>query len=344
MKVLFYISKKYSIPIIIPLVDYAQKNDIPFAFFVSDKVYKVLSEKFDKNLLLTDINDAITFNPDFVLVPGNFVDFRIPGVKVEIFHGLGIEKKSHFKIRHFFDLYCTSGPYVTQKFMQLQKRYKYFRVSETGWPKVDYILNYQKDNINERYNVPKDKKVILYAPTHSKKMQSALDLMPHIPAIIKEDEIWFVKFHELMKKEIKENFLKTAPSNIRIISDYDITPYLYLADVLISDTSSVIYEFMILDKPVITYNTIDRKDKGLNITDKNQLREAIDKLLSNPRLHHQNRMKHLKEINPYLDGKISQRIFDALKNYVPTNKRKPLNLFRRLQIYYHQKFKKGYLR
>lgn len=47
-----------------------------------------------------------------VLCPGNFVDFRLPGIKVELFHGIGIEKPSHYKIRRFFDLYLTSGPVV----------------------------------------------------------------------------------------------------------------------------------------------------------------------------------------------------------------------------------------
>jgi hypothetical protein len=55
-------------------------------------------------------------------------------------------------------------------------------------------------------------------------------------------------------------------------------------------------------------------------------------------------MENLQEINPYLDGKTAERIFSALQNLKLPTKKKPLNLFRKMQILYHEKFKKGYLR
>jgi len=299
-----------------------------------------------QNKLLKNIAEAIKFSADIVIVPGNFVDFRIPGIKVQIFHGLGVEKSSHYEVRHFFDVYCTSGPFVTERFLNLQRRYKYFLVVETGWPKVDHIINYSTHNLKERFNIPKEKKVILFAPTHSRKMQSAESLLPLIPNIINENEIWFLKFHELMNKEIRESINDT--DNIRIITDYDITPYLHLADVLITDTSSVAYEFMILDKPIITYKTQSRKNKGIDITQSSQLREAIDRSLADPQEFHQNTINHIKEINPYIDGKICENLINNLEDIINNNelenKKKPLNLFRKFQILYHEKFKKGYLR
>lgn len=346
MKILFYISKKYSLPIIEPIIKYLETTDHEFAFFTSKKVRKELSPDLMLNKLLQDINETKKFSPDFVIVPGNFVDFRIPGIKVQIFHGLGVEKASHFKIRHFFDVYCTSGPFVTNKYEKFQKRKRYFLVKETGWPKIDHIINYPANNLRDKFNLPKDKKVILFAPTHSKKMQSAESLLPIIPDIINEDEIWFLKFHELMNKEIRDSIKNS--NNIRIINDYDITPYLHLADILITDTSSVAYEFMILDKPIVTYKTQSRKTKGIDITQPSQLREAIDRSLSDPQEFHQNRINHIAEINPYIDGKISENLISTLEKIVNNKelqgKSKPVNLFRKLQILYHEKFKKGYLR
>jgi CDP-glycerol glycerophosphotransferase (TagB/SpsB family) len=259
---------------------------------------------------------------------------------------LGVEKSSHYKIRHFFDIYCTSGPIVTEKFIKLKKKLKYFLVKETGWPKVDHIINFPVKNLKEQFSIPKEKIVILFAPTHSRKMQSAEYLLPMIPKIIKEDEIWLFKFHELMNKELKESVANTA--NITLIDDYDITPYLHLADVLITDTSSVAYEFMLLDKPVITFRTQNRKDKGINITNPHDLRKTIDRSLEDPGEFHKNRIRHLKEINPKMDGKISEDLVKTLinisENEELTDKKKPLNLFRKLQILHHEKFKKGYLR
>ena len=346
MKILFYVSKKYSIPIIAPIVKFLEKTDHSFAFFMSKKVRNELTSKLKKYELLKNIEKTKLFSPDVVIVPGNFVDFRIPGIKVQIFHGLGVEKPSHYKIRHFFDIYCTSGPCVTKKYEKLQKRKKYCLVKETGWTKIDHIINYPANDLRDKFNIPKDKKIILFAPTHSRKMQSAESLLPIIPNIINEDEIWFLKYHELMNKELKSSIENS--NNIRIINDYDITPYLHLADVLITDTSSVAYEFMILDKPIVTYKTQSRKNKGIDISQPSELRKAIDRSLSDPQEFHQNRINHIKEINPRIDGKICENLINTLENIINNNelenKIKPLNLFRKLQVLYHEKHKKGYLR
>ena len=348
MKYLFYIAKNYSIPIIKPLVSYLKSTKDKFSFYVSQKVFEQFPEEWAEHKIYRELNDAIVYNPDFVITPGNFVDFRLPGIKVQIFHGLGIEKESHYKIRHFFDVYLTSGPYVTKRFNVLQKKYKYFLIEETGWPKIDYILNFPTKNLKKKLNIQSGKKIVLYAPTFSSKMHSATDLLSTIPRIIKNNETWFVKFHELMNKEIVEKFKTEKPENILIIDSYDITPYLHVSDVLISDTSSVVYEFMALNKPVITYRTQSRFDKGINIFDPGKLRVALDRSFENPDEFQENRVKHLQEINPYINGNISERVFETLKDIKLNNrlpkKKKPLNMIRKCQLLYHEKFKKGYLR
>ena len=334
---LFYITKRYSIPIIEPIVKYLQDKGEDFGFYFSDSVFQHIPEEWKKEKTFKNLTDMINFNPVFVIVPGNFVDFRIPGIKAQIFHGLGVEKKSHYKIRHYFDVYFTSGPFVTEKFKELQKKYKYFLVEETGWSKIDYILKYPTKKIRKEFKIPNNnKRIILYAPTFSPKMQSAKDILPIIPKIIKDDEIWFVKFHDLMNKKIVENFKENISSNIRLIDSFDITPYLHLAEILISDTSSVIYEFLVLDKPIITFKTQSRFDKGIDISHPDELRAAIDRSLQNPEEFRENRMKHIQEINPYLDGSIGENIIEKLiklKEHDAFPKiKKPLNLFRKWKL------------
>ena len=346
MKYLFYIAKIYSIPIIKPLVNYLNKTNDDYRFYISQKVEENFPDKWDRKKILRHLTIAKKFNPDFILCPGNFVDFRIPGLKVQLFHGLGIEKSSHYKIRHFFDVFLTSGPFVTEKFEKLQKEYKYFLVKETGWPKVDYILQYNAQNVKNKFDIPNNKKVILYAPTFSKTMESASELLPIIPETVRDDETWLLKFHELMDENIINEIKERNLPNIKIIDTIDITPLLHASDVLISDTSSVIYEFMVLKEPVITYKSQNRKDKGINIQSSSELRSALDEALKRP--YAENRNKHLKEVNPYLDGQITKRVFETLtdikvKNLLP-NKRKPFNMFRKWQVIYHSLFQKGYLR
>lgn len=348
MKYLFYISKIYSIPIIIPIVKYLEQTGREYRFYLSDKVKNAKPDSWKNEFVLNSVSETKKFNADFVLCPGNFVDFRIPGIKVQLFHGLGVEKDVHYKIRHFFDIYLTSGPFVTHKYVQMQKEHNYFLVLETGWPKIDYILNYSTENIREKYNIPARKKVILYAPTFSTKHESASALLKMIPNLINKDTFWLFKFHELMDKELIEPFTKLSEESSKVIVNEEITPYLHAADVMISDTSSVVYEFMALQKPVITYKTQSREDKGYNISNPEELPEAIEYCLTYSDIFKEKSIKHLKEINPYLDGKISQTLVEKLElvkreNLMPKYK-KPLNLFRKSQLMYHSMFKKGYLR
>jgi CDP-ribitol ribitolphosphotransferase len=348
MKYIFYIAKAYSIPIIQPLAEYLDKQGSDYRFYVSEKVYKRRPESWDENKILLRLKDARNYKPDFVLCPGNFVDFRIPGLKVQVFHGLGVEKDVHYKIRHFFDIYLTSGPYVTERYKNLQDKYGYFLIRETGWPKIDYILNYPAGNIRKDLNLPEDKKVILYAPTFSTQHESVSSLTDVIPQIMKDDEFWIFKFHELMDPDLIKDYQALDKLKALVLVDAEITPYLHASNVMISDTSSVIYEFMVLDKPIITYKTQARQDKGIDIKKPDELRIALDRSFANPDEFKKNRRRNLEEINPYLDGKISERVFRELQAILEQNirakKRKPFNMFRKLQVIYHGIFRKGYLR
>ncbi len=347
MKYLFYLSKQYSISIVAPLVIYLKETGREYAFYTSARVKNAIHEKHPEVKILGTIQEAKEFNPDYVLAPGNFVDFRIPGIKVQLFHGLGVEKPVHYRIRHFFDVFLTSGPYVTERFLEMQKKYKYFDVIETGWIKLDFILNYPQELIDAVKDVPKDKKLILYAPTFSTTMESATELMDTIHNEMQDDEYWFLKFHELMPQEQIAKFRDIDSSKARIITREDISPYLHLSDLMISDTSSVVYEFLALDKPVITYKTIGRTQKAHDITSPNQLRDAIDYCLSYPDELKKRRDVAMGEVNPYLDCKTAERIVNELEKLNPADypkKHKPLNLIRKMQIIYHSIFRKGYLR
>lgn len=348
MKYLFYIAKAYSIPIIHPLAQYLDEQGAEYRFYVSDKVMERKPASWHNDKILIRLKDARKFKPDFVLCPGNFVDFRIPGKKVQLFHGLGVEKDVHYKIRHFFDVYLTSGPYVTNRYKKLQDKYGYFLIRETGWPKIDYILNYPAEHIRRELNLPENRKVILYAPTFSTKHESASSLTDIIPKIMKDDEYWIFKFHELMDPDVIQAYRALDQLKALVLTDAEITPYLHASDVMISDTSSVVYEFMVLDKPIITFRTQARPDKGIDIKEADELRTALDRCFNNPDEFKANRRRNLAEINPYLDGKISERVFKELEQIINENikaeKRKPFNLFRKMQIIYHGIFRKGYLR
>jgi CDP-glycerol glycerophosphotransferase (TagB/SpsB family) len=288
----------------------------------------------------------MAFAPDVVLCPGNYLDPRFPGLKIQLFHGVGIEKPSHYVIRDFFDYYFTSGPLVTERFQALARQHTFFEVIETGWPKFDHILHYPTNHKLPLLPNSASKKVILFAPTFSRTMQSAEAILPILPQLIRKDEVWLMKFHELMPTHFKELVRQIAPNQLILIEQEDITPYLHLADVLLSDTSSVVYEFLSLEKPVLTFRTLAYEEKALNITELSEVRPALDRLLADPQLTQQASRQMLLRVNPYLDGQISARIIGTLDGLVRSRARpktKPLNLFRKAKVLYYYYFKRGVL-
>jgi hypothetical protein len=344
MRLLFYIARAYGIPVVQPLVGYLKKcrPDVEMRFYMSDHAMEYLPADWASTSCLHGFREAQRFSPDAVLCTGNYVDPRIPGLKVQIFHGVGIEKASHYKIRHFFDLYCTSGPVVTESFLRAKDKYGYFDVAETGWPKFDHILSYPKTEPLE------DKPTtILYAPTFSRKMYSGSDLGKVIHDTVRPHERWLMKCHELMDHKQLEPYCKWTLANFHTVSMEDITPLLHAADVLISDTSSVIYEFLALKKPVITYRTRGSESKGLNITHVHELRSAIDRVLENPEWYIENGWLELQKVNPYLDGKCSERVIHEVEKRVGNTsfmiRKKPLNWIRKAKVMWNAAVNKGYL-
>ncbi|MFH1214378.1 MAG: CDP-glycerol glycerophosphotransferase family protein, partial [Candidatus Neomarinimicrobiota bacterium] len=242
------------------------------------------------------------------------------------------------KITGFFDLYCTCGPLITARFQKLAKRYGYFRVKETGWPKIDLLLRpFDHTELCRRLNLDLNRKIILYAPTFSPKFKSSDEIIKALHDMPRTDEQWIIKFHDLMAVEDRLRFQKLPPDKFKIYSGHDNTPLLQVADVLISDTSSIVYEFMLLDKPVVTIGARVRPEKAINLASVEDLRAAIDRSLRDPREYTENRRRTLAQIHPYYDTANSQRVLTAVDDFLADPdivklKKKPLNLYRKYKV------------
>ncbi len=290
----------------------------------------------------SDISDLIKFKSDVIFVPGNEVPHYLRGLKTQIFHGLAGEKKGHFKIRHYFDLYLTQGPFFTRTFNYLKTIHKNFEVIETGWPKLDIygenkeLYDLEKEKLLKSY---KAKHILLYAPTFSPRLTSASNLLYPLKFLAdnNKDYIIFLKFHPLMSRKWIEAYKKLAENTINIIfqTQENIIKFLLMADILISDTSSVIYEFLLLNKPAITFNNISKKIYWANSCNFNDLENLIKiNLKDDPYSELRNHIS--KEFHPYSDGKSALRMVKAteiyIKNYGIPLKRK-LPIYRKLKIF-----------
>lgn len=328
---LFYITENYSFEILRPLQQEIQRRGDQVKWLVGGNNVN-LSNFSASERQLSSIKEAVEYNPSACFVPGNLIPNFIPGLKVQVFHGLEWKKKGHFQIRGFFDLYCTHGEATTARFKQLAEKFGYFDVVETGWPKIDPLFNTSPAQFFET-----DKPVILYAPTFSPKLTSAQDLFNEIKAISQLAQYnWLIKFHPKMDETWVKQYSALSRDNFKVVNTANINELFQSADILLSDTSSVIGEFSLLAKPVITYKNSQPGPYLIDINTTDALSPAIEQALSPTKELLKSIEDYCQKLHPYKDGLSSVRILNVVENIAKNGKQskkhKPLNLFRTLKL------------
>ena len=341
MRILLFCENRYAIDILNPLQEYVTDNNLPHEVMWYIHKPKISTFEYASKVRWTNsIQEAYDFSPEAVFVPGNIVPYYLPGVKIQVFHGYAAEKKDHWIIRRYFDTYFTQGPYFTSHFKALSEEYGDFEVVETGWPKQDWIKRNLHTYDAERQRLLDStgrKSIILYAPTFSPKLTSLpLEGMKERLGELAEhnDALVVMKFHPLTRKEWADEYRAWAESKDNVIfvnQGENITKYQLMSDVLISDTSSTVYEFLLLSRPVITVRTIAKDIYWENTATPDGLEEAYRRAMNDPEAIAR-RQWIVDNYDPYLDGHVCERMLNAAADYirrhgVPSKRR--LNLWRK---------------
>lgn len=341
---LFFVSLAYSYPILRPLQKEIELRGDNVAWFIEEGCSDLLNENEKR---LNTIEEVMRYNPIAVITPENLVYDFFPGVKICLFHGYAINKRvdkndEHFKIRNCFDIYCTHGESSTPTFKELEKKHQHFKVYETGWPKVDPF--FEEENQARTKN---ERPLILYSSTFSKKITSAPHLLETITHLIETKPWdWIITLHPKLDDTIVEQYKNLASTypNVTFCRFNDGLNTYKNIDVMVCDTSSIIVEVMLLNKPVVTFrNTIPGKHL-LNILHEEELGGAIEKALTHPAELMENMKLYTSHHESHRDGKNSVRVLDAIddfiKNYKGKIKSKPLNIIRKLKLRLKTKYYK----
>lgn len=333
---LFYISENYSFQILRPLQQEILRRGAEVAWFVEgthvNEAYFHPQEQ-----QLSSVQQIIDFNPCAVFVPGNMVPSFIPGIKVCVRHGfIGFKTRVKdglnysFIIRHCFDLYCTHGPSMTETFKKLEKQHQYFKAIETGFCKMDPFFK-------ENTSLPKTdhRPVILFSSTFSPRMSQAQALIPFIEKLSRDTKWrWLVTFHPKMDKNTVDAYKAMQHDNLTFIETDNAMPCMLEADLMLGDNSSMIVEFLMLNKPVVTVNNEHPMPHFINVTDPALIEQNITYALSRPPELLSQMQEYAKLTHPYTDGLSSARILDAtdtMLNSKPLSRKKPWNIVRNLK-------------
>lgn len=330
---LIYYSYSYAFPIGKPLEAEIKRRGFEVKWFCDTK--ETIASKNENFALIADIRDVIIYEPHIVLCITNVVADFISGIKVQIFHGFSANKRSpekgHFKIRGFFDLYCTQGPSTTKPFRKLQKRHKHFKVKETGWSKVDPLFPIEASK--------QLKPTILISSTFSRKTSMAYQegVIAELERISKLGKWKFMLIlHPKMETDKFKEFSAIQNEHLTFYNTTDIIPLFKKADVMFSDTTSAIIEFILQEKPVVTFRNNKPGPHLIDIKSIEKIEPALERAIQRPAPVIKAIQEYIQITHPYSDGKSSERVIDACISFLYEDKSylepKPLNLIRKYKV------------
>ena len=135
------------------------------------------------------------------------------------------------------------------------------KIKEYGYPRNDYLVNITNEEIDKlkiKYNIPTDKKVILYAPTWRDNKFNEKGYIYELKVdfnkwkdMLGDEYVVIFKPHYLISNKFKDikldNFLFSFDENV------DINELYVMSDLLITDYSSVFFDYAILNRPILFY-------------------------------------------------------------------------------------------
>ena len=337
-KFLIYISHSYAIPIGNPLeAEILQRNDIVKWF--SDHEEGAAKLKARDNALTT-IEAVIAYEPHIVLTATNNVADFISGLKVQIFHGFNAQKRpskkntfSHFRIRGFFDLYCTQGPSTTKMFKLQAKKHPHFEVIETGWSKVDSLFPIVKQDTTA--TLP----IIMIASTFNQRLSLAYNeaVFTEIRRLVAAKKYrFFMVLHPKIPKDVVAKWKRLSCEYFEFFDTTDLIPLYQKATFLFADTTSVIQEFVLQKKPVVAFQNNLQHSYLINVNEAAKIEASFTHALTFPKGILKNIETFILDLHPYFDGKSSKRIVEESIAFLHKDKRylqlKPWNFIRKYKV------------
>jgi len=168
----------------------------------------------------------------------------------------------HVRIHANYDVCLVSSmavaPHYAEAFGQPLERFR----SDLGVPHTDVLFGEERIGrvvaaIRHRYALPSDKRVILYAPTFRGESVDVAraDGLPDwrlLRDALAADHVLLVRLHPSIREGLVID--RELDGFLTDVSDHaDINELLHVSDILVTDFSSVIFEYALLGRPMVFF-------------------------------------------------------------------------------------------
>jgi CDP-glycerol glycerophosphotransferase (TagB/SpsB family) len=281
--------------------------------------------------------------------------------KIQLFHAVPIKqigsfspilkRERQYRLMRFYqwvngqhqvyDCFLSSSPFFTHHVFS--RAYPSRRIYEGGLPRNDALFFQSGENEfsgddRKYYEQVKrlrqeGQKIILYMPTFRDSGKGVFyEKILNVETFsnfVKEQNVHFlVKYHQLEKAKYRDTVLDTVTGITFLYDVKDIYPILPQVDLLITDYSSIFFDYLLLDRPMVFFpydlETYITEERGL-IFDYEQLtpgprcltQEELEKqirlILDAGEDHYKSERENIARIAfKYRDGHSSRRIWDDL--------------------------------
>ncbi len=240
-------------------------------------------------------------------------------------------KREFLKEAQKWDYLISPNEYSTKIFSNAFSYKK--EIIETGYPRNDFLLNCNnketRSEIKRKLILPKDKKVILYAPTWRDnqfytqgKYKFALQLDLHrMREELEGEYVILLRLHYLIAEHIN---LTDFQGFVFDVSNYEDIRELYLvSDILITDYSSVFFDYANLKRPILFfvydieeyrdnlrgfYFDFENKAPGPLLKSNDEILNEIVKIEKNGFIPSRKYLDFYKKFCYLEDGKASERV------------------------------------
>ena len=234
-----------------------------------------------------------------------------------------------------YDYFISPSPFASDRFrsaFDLEKLGKSDIIIETGYPRNDILYNYTEDDvcrIKEELAIPEGKKVILYAPTFRDNSYDGQDYgydlnldMDRLKEVLGDEYVILFRVHYFVANQFDFTRYEGFVYNVTELDDISL---LYvISAMLITDYSSVFFDFANLGRPMIFY-MYDKEQYANEIRgfylSLDELPGPIvtteDRLIEEIRNHDEDEFaekyrRFNAKYNPLDDGHASERVIDIM--------------------------------